>query len=189
MERNINIWLPLVCPTLGNLARNPGMCPDWKSNQQPLGSRVSAQSTEPHQSGLECIYLNKYGFIFSFSFYAKDGILFSHLILQIFFKFARRKFTCFLSENFMGKTLFMDIRNSLRNKYLALALVAQQIELWPVNQRVAGSIPGQDTCLGYEPGPLLGVCEKPIDVPLTSVFLSLSFSLPSPLSKNKEIKS
>ena len=58
-----------------------------------------------------------------------------------------------------------------------------------MNQRVAGSLPGQDTCLGYEPGPLLGVCEKPIDVPLTSVFLSLSFSLPSPLSKNKYIKS
>ena len=29
MERNINVWLPLLCPTLGNLARNPGMCPDW----------------------------------------------------------------------------------------------------------------------------------------------------------------
>ena len=27
-ERNINVWLPLTCPTLGNLAYNPGMCPD-----------------------------------------------------------------------------------------------------------------------------------------------------------------
>ena len=25
-------------PPTGDLARNPGMCPDWESNQQPLGS-------------------------------------------------------------------------------------------------------------------------------------------------------
>ena len=36
MERNINIWLPLVCPTLGNLAHNPGMYPHWELNQQPI---------------------------------------------------------------------------------------------------------------------------------------------------------
>ena len=33
------------------LARNPGMCPDWESNQQPFGLQVSTQSTEPHQPG------------------------------------------------------------------------------------------------------------------------------------------
>ena len=31
---------------------------------------------------------------------------------------------------------------------MALASVAQWIEFWPVNQRVAGSIPSQGTCLG-----------------------------------------
>ena len=31
-ERNISVWLPLVPPT-GDLADNPGMCPDWESNQ------------------------------------------------------------------------------------------------------------------------------------------------------------
>ena len=30
-ERNINVWLPLASPT-GDLACNPGMCPDWESN-------------------------------------------------------------------------------------------------------------------------------------------------------------
>ena len=40
-----------------------------------------------------------------------------------------------------------------RNEKLALAGVAQWIECWPVNQRVAGSIPSQGTCLGCEPGP------------------------------------
>ena len=34
----------------------------------------------------------------------------------------------------------------------APAGVAQWIELWPENQRVAGSIPSWDTCLGYRPG-------------------------------------
>ena len=35
----------------------------------------------------------------------------------------------------------------------ALASVAQWIECWPVNQRVAGWIPSQGTCLGCKPGP------------------------------------
>ena len=39
-----------VSPT-GDLAHNPGMCPDWESNQQPFGSQASAKSTEPHQPG------------------------------------------------------------------------------------------------------------------------------------------
>ena len=29
-ERNINVWLPLNIPPTGDLARNPGMCPDWE---------------------------------------------------------------------------------------------------------------------------------------------------------------
>ena len=35
----------------------------------------------------------------------------------------------------------------------AVAGVAQWIECWPVNQRVAGSISSQSTCLGCRPGP------------------------------------
>ena len=51
MERNINVWLPLMLPT-GGLACNSGMCPDWELNWQPFGSQANAQSTEPHQPGL-----------------------------------------------------------------------------------------------------------------------------------------
>ena len=36
-------------PPTGDLARNPGMCPDWELNWQPFSSQASAQSTEPHQ--------------------------------------------------------------------------------------------------------------------------------------------
>ena len=43
-------------PTTGDPARNPGMCPDWESNQQLFGSQAGAQSTEPLQPGLS--YLN-----------------------------------------------------------------------------------------------------------------------------------
>ena len=40
----------LMSPT-GDLACNPGMCPEWELNQWPLGSQASTQSTEPYQPG------------------------------------------------------------------------------------------------------------------------------------------
>ena len=39
-------------PLTGDLACNPGMCPDWESNQQPFGLQAGTQSTELHQPGL-----------------------------------------------------------------------------------------------------------------------------------------
>ena len=36
-------------PLTGDLTHNPGMCPNWESNQQPFGLQASIQSTEPHQ--------------------------------------------------------------------------------------------------------------------------------------------
>ena len=38
-------------PSNGDLACNPGMYPDWESNQWPFGLQVSAPSPEPHQPG------------------------------------------------------------------------------------------------------------------------------------------
>ena len=32
-ERHFNVWLPLEHPLLGPWPANPGMCPDWESNQ------------------------------------------------------------------------------------------------------------------------------------------------------------
>ena len=32
-ERNISVWLPLLRSPTRDLARSPGMCPDWESNQ------------------------------------------------------------------------------------------------------------------------------------------------------------
>ena len=63
----------------------------------------------------------------------------------------------------------------------ALAGVAQWIECRPVNQRVAGWIPSQGTCLGCGLGPSGGH----LTGNHTLIFLSLSFSFPSPVSKNK----
>ena len=40
-----------LTPPIGDLAHNPGIYPDWQSNQQPFGSEVDAQSTEPHHPG------------------------------------------------------------------------------------------------------------------------------------------
>ena len=72
--------------------------------------------------------------------------------------------------------------------YLALAGVAQWIEHRHGNQRVASLIPNQGTCLGWGPGPWLGVCERqPVDVSLTHQCFSssLSPSLPISLKINK----
>ena len=38
-------------PTAGDVAHNPGMCPDWELNWGPFGSQASTESIEPHQSG------------------------------------------------------------------------------------------------------------------------------------------
>ena len=43
---------------------------------------------------------------------------------------------------------------------LALAGVAQWIECWSANQKVASSIPSQGTFLGCRPDPHLGVCKS-----------------------------
>ena len=56
-ERNINVWLPLTCAPTGDLARNPGMCPDWESNWQLFGSQAGTQSIQPHQPGAESLKL------------------------------------------------------------------------------------------------------------------------------------
>ena len=45
-------------PPSAELAHNLSMCPDWESNQQPLGSQASAQSSEPHQPGLKTLNKN-----------------------------------------------------------------------------------------------------------------------------------
>ena len=48
-----------VIPT-GDLACNPGMCPDWESNQRSFGLQAGTQSTEPHQPGLKSFFKDWY---------------------------------------------------------------------------------------------------------------------------------
>ena len=43
----------------GDLAHNPGMCPDWELNQRPFGLQAGTQPTEPHQPGQGCIFLDR----------------------------------------------------------------------------------------------------------------------------------
>ena len=40
----------------GDLAHNPGMCPDWRLNWWPFGLQVSTQPSEPHQPGLLLLF-------------------------------------------------------------------------------------------------------------------------------------
>ena len=55
----MNVWLPLVSTLSGDLAHNPGMCPDWESNQRLFVLQSCAQSTEPHQLGHHCFFREK----------------------------------------------------------------------------------------------------------------------------------
>ena len=38
-------------PQTGDLAHNPGMCPDWELKLEPFGSQAHIQSAELHQPG------------------------------------------------------------------------------------------------------------------------------------------
>ena len=54
-EREKNIDMKLVAshtPPTGDLACNPGMCPDRELNRRPFDLQASTQPTEPHQPGL-----------------------------------------------------------------------------------------------------------------------------------------
>ena len=61
-ERNIDVQqkhqsVASCVPPTGDLACNPGMCPDWESNRRPFSLQDVAKTTEPqvHQSGHEAI--------------------------------------------------------------------------------------------------------------------------------------
>ena len=47
-------WLPHTPPT-GDLACNPGRCPDWELNWWPIGSEAGTQPTESHQPGQKAL--------------------------------------------------------------------------------------------------------------------------------------
>ena len=47
-------------PPTRDLARNPGVCPDWESNWPPFGLQAGTQSTEPHQPGQKKYILNSF---------------------------------------------------------------------------------------------------------------------------------
>ena len=57
-EGEIHQSLASLTPPTGDLAHNPGMCPDWESNWQPFGSEAGTQSTEPRQPGQKHNFLN-----------------------------------------------------------------------------------------------------------------------------------
>ena len=58
-------------PPTGDLACNPGMCPDWELNGRPYGLQASAQFTEPNQSGLQTTFYN----IFVLFLFVTTGLL------------------------------------------------------------------------------------------------------------------
>ena len=72
--------------------------------------------------------------------------------------------------------------NQLKILEISLAGVASWVEGQHANQKVAGSIPGQGTCLGCGPGPWLGHVQEATDGCFSP---SLSPSRPFSLKINK----
>ena len=58
IERETSICGCLSCVPFWGHSPHPGMCPNWESNQQPLGSQAHARSTELHQPGLILYFKN-----------------------------------------------------------------------------------------------------------------------------------
>ena len=93
-------------------------------------------------------------------------------------------FSCILTL-ISSSCLFIDCSCPIDSLHLKRAAgftpadVDQWIEHQPVNQKVTGSIPSQGTRLDCGPGLQLGALSNQL------MLLSFSFSLPSPLSKNK----
>ena len=44
-------------PPNRDLAHNPGMSPDWESNQQPFDLQAGTQSTEGHHLGIKITFI------------------------------------------------------------------------------------------------------------------------------------
>ena len=59
-KRNINVWVASPVPPTGDLACNPGMCPDWELNLLPFGSQAGTQSIEPQQPGQISDFFTKF---------------------------------------------------------------------------------------------------------------------------------
>ena len=78
------------------------------------------------------------------------------------------------------KAMQSEIKKNIQGT--ALAGVAQWIDCWHANQRVAGLIPSQGTCLGFRLGPQLGVHKRQ---PHTDVSLPLFLSPFPSLKINK----
>ena len=61
-EGNIRVWLPLRCPLLGAWPATQAYVLIGNQTHDPLVRRLSAQSTEPHQSGHIDFTFNPYNF-------------------------------------------------------------------------------------------------------------------------------
>ena len=54
----------------------------------------------------------------------------------------------------------MMLHQKGQDDLMALAGVAQWVECGPANQRIAGLVPSQGTCLVCGPGPQMRVCKR-----------------------------
>ena len=97
----------------GDLAHNPGMCPDWELNLWPFRSQAGTQSTDPHQPGqLLIIFSYNPLYFFSVSCYFSSFIWFYYLgplSLSLISLVKCQSFFIFLNNQLLGSLIFCII--------------------------------------------------------------------------------
>ena len=83
--------------------------------------------------------------------------------------------------------MISDFRLYYKAIAIALTGVAHWVGRCPTNWKVTSSIPSQETCLGWGSGPQFRGAQEATNqfFSYAMMFLYLTFSFPSPLSKNK----
>ena len=161
-ERNINVWLPLTHPLVGTLPATQAcfLTGNWTSD--PLVCRPALNPLSHTNQGQTFLITGM-----------EEVLQETGSLVQYSQTFCQKYFLFF----FFLITV------------VTLAMVAQLAGCGTVNQNVTSSVPGQGTCLGHRLHALslVGHLQKATNwcFSLTSMFLSLTFSLLSHLSKRK----
>ena len=123
-------------PPTGDLAHNPGMCPDLELNWRPFGLQTGTQSTEPHQPGPNISYIeHSWYFHIIPVFLRKSSTTFS--LAPLFLPFVRRLFlptSMVLLGESEGVNKVLFVHTHTRLSVQGGAKVGLQLFIWKIIQ-------------------------------------------------------
>ena len=137
------VWLPLMRPPTGDLASNPGPCPDWG----PSGPQARTQCTEPHvvwPQSMACL-LNHFhepslkAFKRQFSLNTKTNFYFLTKGLNIFFfqfqqmhsYFSQKGWAC--PQGSWARALWFWVKGRKGNGWRLCWGGSKNFQVWSIN--------------------------------------------------------